>query len=53
MQTETQSQHTGYQIGKTFVSFKRSGFILTASVAEHFVRSESLIMLLRGFQVLK
>lgn len=53
MQTETQLQHTCYQIGKSFDRFKRSGFTLTASVAEHFVRSESLTMLLRGFQVLK
>lgn len=44
---------TGYNIGKSFVRFQRFGFILTTSAAEHFGRSENLIMLFRVFQVLK
>lgn len=53
MQTETQLQHTGYKTGKSLVRFQRFGSTLTTSLAEHFVRSKNLIMLLWVFQVLK
>lgn len=53
MQTETQLQHTGHKTGKSLVRFQRLGSTLTTSLAEHFVRSKNLIMLLWVFQVLK
>lgn len=53
MQAETRPQCTGYNVCDSLGRFQRFRFTLRTSVAEHFDRSENLIMLFWTLQVLE
>ena len=53
MQAETRPQHTGYNVYESLGRFQSFRFTLITSVAEHFDRSENLIVLYWILQVLE